>query len=119
MEKRDTENDRPPSVYERTCAYIDRHFAEPVTLERAARAVGASTSSIVKAFRGQDEETFHGRLVRRRLEEARLLLSTQDIPLSLVAQETGFCNVSHLSRWFRRIHGMTPGRFRKLSAPKP
>ena len=40
----------------------------------------------------------------------RLLRAGQDI--AAVAAETGFSDQSHLGRCFRRVFGVTPGRFR-------
>jgi AraC-like DNA-binding protein len=37
----------------------------------------------------------------------------QGSPLAEVASACGYADQSHLNRWFRRIHGTTPGRLRR------
>ena len=73
----------------------------PVHLARAFRArYGCSPSEYVRGLR---------------VEWARRALRDTDIPLSVVAQDAGFADQSHLTREFRRVVGMTPGRLRALA----
>jgi AraC-like DNA-binding protein len=46
-----------------------------------------------------------------KLNDARRLLRAGR-SIAAVAAETGFSDQSHLGRWFRRVFGVTPGRFR-------
>ena len=48
-----------------------------------------------------------------RLQEARRLLTTTDLPLSAIALNTGFFDQSHFTKRFQKMTGMTPTRFRK------
>ena len=32
-----------------------------------------------------------------------------------IAEQCGFADQSHLGRWFKRTHGITPARFRRMS----
>lgn len=45
-----------------------------------------------------------------RLRAARRLLAA-GLPLAAVAAETGFADQPHLTRWFRRCYGVTPGAY--------
>ena len=41
-------------------------------------------------------------------------LLRSDMPLDGIARETGFCDASHLSRFFAARAGMTPGQYRRI-----
>ena len=46
-----------------------------------------------------------------RLRAARRLIA-QGRPLSDIAAQTGFADQAHLTRWFHRYYGITPGGYR-------
>src|SRR5215468_6993740 len=48
-----------------------------------------------------------------RLEEAKQILETQDLPIETVALEVGYQDNGFFGRMFRRRVGMTPGQYRK------
>jgi transcriptional regulator GlxA family with amidase domain len=48
-----------------------------------------------------------------RLEAARDLLLTTDLPLKAIAPRTGLGDEYHLSRLFRRAFGIAPGALRR------
>jgi AraC-like DNA-binding protein len=54
----------------------------------------------------------HRFVVRRRIDEARALLSAGTVPIAEIARLVGFRTTSHFATTFRRITGMTPGRYR-------
>ena len=51
---------------------------------------------------------------RRKLDRARVLLSHSHDPVGSIAQATGFADIYHFSRWFRRLAGQPPSAFRAL-----
>lgn len=51
--------------------------------------------------------------VRIRLAQARMLLERTDRTVTQIADETGFCDASHLIRVFRDLVGETPERWRQ------
>ena len=53
--------------------------------------------------------------IHRRAHHACKLLSTTDVPLAVIAIDSGFSDQSHFSTMLRRQVGMTPARFRQLA----
>ena len=47
-----------------------------------------------------------------RLEEAKQMLETTDLPIEAVADETGYEDTSFFGRLFRRKTGLTPAHYR-------
>ena len=82
-----------------------------VTLREAADACALSTSRFRHIFREVCRMSFSEFEIRNRLSHAGALLR-QGLRLKDVAEQTGFYDSSHLTRFFRRYLGMTPGKFR-------
>jgi AraC-like DNA-binding protein len=56
----------------------------------------------------------HQYVIARRVERARQLLEAgADLSLAAVAAHVGFSDESKLSQHFKRLVGVTPGRFRQ------
>lgn len=50
-------------------------------------------------------------LLDARLERARYLLQVEQLPVSQAAAQSGFDNLSHFTRYFKRCCGMTPSEY--------
>lgn len=57
--------------------------------------------------------TIHQEVQRVRLERAKVLLTTTDLPLKQIAAQTGFRYVQYLSLVFHEATGQTPVNYRK------
>ena len=96
--------------------YLHAHCTEPVTLTRLAQVAGLSCFYFIRVFRAAFGVTPHAYLAMLRLERARQLLRTSS-PIAQVAAAVGFSDQSHLTRFFRRVYGMTPGVYAKAVRP--
>ncbi|KPI10220.1 transcriptional regulator, AraC family [Actinobacteria bacterium OK074] len=100
--------DRP--LARRLRELLDERVTSGLSLDDAARLVHAHPAHLVRAFSGAYGIAPHQYLMARRVEHARrLLLDGQ--PPSAVATATGFYDQAHLTRHFRRLVGVTPGRY--------
>lgn len=89
---------------------LDERLLEGITLEEAARLVHAHPTHLVRAFSGAFGIAPHQYVMSRRVDLARrLLLDGQ--PAGEVATAVGFYDQSHLTRHFKRVVGITPGRY--------
>lgn len=101
----------------RALAHIERHFTESLYLGDLAALAGLSVCRFVTVFRRQVGLTPHRFICHRRIHYAKALLR-DGMPPALAASEAGFFDQSHLSRHFKSICGVTPGRYlRELNAP--
>ena len=94
----------------RAVAIIRAEFAQPLPVERLARAAGMSASAFHQHFREQTSLTplqFHKQL---RLIEARRLMLAQGIAIASAAHAVGYESVSQFTREYGRLFGMPPGR---------
>ncbi len=113
-------DERQPSQVDKrindVLALINKRLTDELTVEDLARASGLSLSRFAHLFRERMGVTPMGFLETRRMEQARNLLLTTDLPVQQVALMTGFPNAQHFSTRFRRLAGQTPSAFRL--APK-
>ncbi|WP_406372869.1 AraC family transcriptional regulator [Streptomyces sp. NBC_00647] len=89
---------------------LDERLVEGIALDEAARLVHAHPAHLVRAFSGAFGIAPHQYLMSRRVDRARRLL-LDGRPPGEVAITTGFYDQSHLTRQFRRLVGVTPGRY--------
>jgi AraC family transcriptional regulator len=95
--------------------FLHAHFAESLPLGTVAAAVGVHPSHLTRAFRQHFHCTLGDYVRRLRIEYACQLLSHSDKPLLQIALDAGFADQSHFSRTFKRLVGMPPAQFQKLS----
>lgn len=95
--------------------WIDANAHEPVDLEGAARQAGLSAFHFLRLFRDALGVTPHQYLVRARLRHAARLLAEDDRPITDIALDVGFADLSNFVRTFRRAAGVSPSGFRRAS----
>jgi AraC family transcriptional regulator len=98
--------------------FIDEHAHESIDLERAAREVGLSPFHFLRLFSGVLGVTPHQYLVRSRLRRAARLLADGDRPITDVALDVGFADLSNFVRTFHRAAGLSPRAFRRTARRK-
>ncbi|MBQ9951760.1 MAG: PocR ligand-binding domain-containing protein [Clostridia bacterium] len=96
----------------RALAYIAEHYAEPITLESVAGEVGLSVSYFSGLFHEVVGASFREHLCSIRVEESKQLLTQTDYSLADIAVAVGFADQSYFSKVFKRIVGVTPGKYR-------
>ncbi len=52
-------------------------------------------------------------LIKARIDKAKHLLTNRELRISEVAEQSGFPNIYHFNRYFKRECGITPGNYRK------
>ncbi|HUJ86663.1 MAG TPA: AraC family transcriptional regulator [Burkholderiales bacterium] len=91
--------------------WLEQNSAADIDLESTARVAGLSPFHFLRVFSGALGVTPHQYLVRTRLRRAARLLAQGGRPVTDVALEVGFEDLSNFVRSFRRAAGVSPGRF--------
>ncbi len=95
-------------------ALMTRHLDGMVENAALARAAGMSVRAFERAFTAEYGLSPQRYLRRLRLQIAsRRLVATRET-LAGIAAGCGFADQSHFTREFRRLTGMTPGRYREV-----
>lgn len=94
---------------------IDEGSSEPLDLETMASEAGLSPYHFLRLFSGVLGVTPHQYLIRSRLRRAARLLADDARPVTDVAFEVGFGDLSNFVRTFHRAAGVSPGTFRRAA----
>ncbi len=94
-------------------SYIDRHYDQPLTLDHLSQAAGFSPYHFIRLFHAAYRQTPHQYLIQRRIDQAKDLLGSSDLPIQDICVEVGFESIGSFSTLFRRVTGLTPGAYRR------
>ena len=95
--------------------WLDAHSREPIDLESAAKQIGLSPFHFLRLFANVLGVTPHQYLLRSRLRHAARLLADDAQPITDVALDVGFADLSNFVRTFRRAAGVSPRGFRRAA----
>jgi AraC family transcriptional regulator len=95
-------------VFRRLREYILAHLDEPIEVAALAGLAGRSPFHFTRVFAQSVGMSPHRYVVRLRLQRATELMRERRSGLAEIAASTGFADQSHLSRWVRRVHGVSP-----------
>ncbi|MFI7410031.1 helix-turn-helix domain-containing protein [Streptomyces sp. NPDC049627] len=107
-------SDRIPGADRIAHAVRDRladELTSPPSLASLATDLGLSRYQLLRAFRTTMGIPPYAWLAQHRVNRARSLLDTGLRPAE-VAALVGFADQAHLTRWFRRVLGVTPAAYR-------
>jgi AraC family transcriptional regulator len=88
--------------------YIVAHLDVQIEADALAKIAGRSPTHFTRVFARSVGMTPHRYVVHLRLQRAFELMRDRRHSLADIAAVTGFADQSHLSRWIRRVHGVSP-----------
>jgi AraC-like DNA-binding protein len=97
----------------RACEYIEAHFMRNLSLEELSGVACLSPFHFHRLFLRNIGISPHEYLIQFRIRKARELL-LEGNSIAGVALDLGFIDQSHFTRFFKRVIGVTPGRFIQL-----
>jgi AraC family transcriptional regulator len=92
---------------------LEAHLEGNIALRQVAEACELSVSHFARAFKQTFRRPPYKWLTERRVDRARDLMTHSRLPLADIATQCGFADQSALNRSFKRIHGVTPGIWRR------
>jgi AraC family transcriptional regulator len=84
-----------------------------IRLPELAHECGLSVSHFTRAFRRSFGMSPYRWLLERRIDYAKALLATSDLPIANIALQSGFSDQTAFTRAFGRIVGDSPGRWKR------
>jgi LacI family transcriptional regulator len=97
--------------------YITEHAHRPISVEDILDHLTISRRQLEKRFQTVLGRSPATEIRRARIEKAKHLMDTTDLPLTKIAERSGFHDVSFLGKSFRRETGMTPTQYRRRTRP--
>ena len=93
--------------------FIQANVHRGIGVREVLMTVPSRRRTLEMSFRKSVGRSILDEIQRLRVERAKMLLSSTDLKLSVVAQRSGFRCASRLCRMFRQVSGETPAHFRR------
>lgn len=103
-----TQNKRIAAIHE----YLMNHYREEIDLKRLAPLVNMAEGSLCRYFKMNMGMTVFEYLNQLKVEFACKLLMDPDLSILEVCLDSGFNNLSHFNKQFKKINGLPPSEYR-------
>lgn len=100
-------------VMHRVIRYIRENYGKKLTLDEIADSVYWSKSYLSKVFKDEMGQTITAYISSVRIEKSKALLRDTQLPLVEVAGAVGFDDQSYFTKTFRKLTGISPGKYRE------
>ena len=111
-----------PPAESKECAtakrYIDENYSESITLDKLAEIAHVNKYYLSHSFKNEYKVSPIDYLMKRRITEAKALLTSTDFSLTQIAEQIGFGSLAYFSKCFRKVEGTRPNEYRKSARQK-
>ena len=109
------ENDKSGrnTIEKEMISYIQQNFMEKISLKEFSEQFHLSEKYISRYFKEHFHITLSQYITHLRLEHAKQLLQDTDTPVTEIAMQSGYQNVSYFIRSFKKTYGVSPLKYRK------
>ncbi|OUS72158.1 hypothetical protein B1748_25210 [Paenibacillus sp. MY03] len=107
--------DHSDRLYNRIKQFIDANYKESsLTVIVIADHVRITPQYLSNFFRKHSGQTISDYISRLRIERSKEMLADRSLTISMIAQKLGYSYDIGLIRTFKKIEGITPGKYREL-----
>lgn len=110
---RTSSEEKPKDIIQRATDYILSNLSMDLTVKDVAEHVSFSPEYFSKLFKKETGENVKNYILRVKVDAAKDMLKTPNIPISIIASELGYSNFSHFTQMFRKHESITPSEYRK------
>ena len=89
------------------------NLSEPITTAVLAKALGMNRTHLCERFVRETGMTVNAFVTAVKMDEAKRLLAVTKKSAVEIAEYLGYSSQSYFVKVFKKIHGVTPGDFRK------
>lgn len=93
--------------------YISNHINQELSVEQIAKVLNMDRSTLSKKFKRELGFNISSFIMRRKLEEAKALLSYTDKTVSEISEYLCFSSQAYFQNVFKHKYGVTPREYRK------
>lgn len=98
------------------CEYIRQNYtSSSLSLETTADALSITYAHLSRLFKKHTNQNFSEYLLKIRMEHAKHLLETTNLPTTEIAVATGYDNTAYFRTSFKAYFNMTPRQYRQLT----
>ncbi len=106
-------NSRKSNIVKKALMYIDENYMQDIAIETLAGLSGISVQHFCRVFKAETLMRPLEYLARRRISEAKALLSNTDLEIGEIGRLAGYPDRNYFSIVFRRLEGVSPREYRR------
>lgn len=95
--------------------YIVTNLQHDITPHQIAAHVHVSAGYLMHLFKQYLQKTIMQVVTEHRMNRGKYLLANSSLSISDIAMECGYLNIQHFSMTFKKLIGLSPSDFRKMS----
>lgn len=101
------------NIVNQTRKYVEDNLDLTLSVNDIAAALYMNADYLSRVFKNETGTPLKEYIIQRKMESARLLLTTTELPVSVIASKLGYDNFSYFSQVYRRCVGISPSDERK------
>lgn len=95
--------------------FVSEHYMDDLSLSAVAAYVNMNESYLSNLFSKETGTSFIEYLTNIRIEKAKEYLRESDLKVYEISEKIGYCNEHYFSKVFKKVVGITPLEYKKLS----
>lgn len=95
--------------------YVLQNFTETITYEKLSETFHIKITTMKNCYKRIYGETINDTIIKKRLEEAALLLKNSALSITGIAIQVGYTDHSKFSNAFKKRYNLTPSEYKKIS----
>lgn len=101
-----------PDLISSTISYLEKNFVKQINLDHLSKELLTEKFNLIRKFKANMGITPYEYLTRYRLNQAKSLLQTTDLPIYTVSEQVGFEDPSHFTKIFKKYENISPKTYR-------
>ena len=113
LQRKKSGSEELPPLVQRVILYIKQNYDKEITNGKIGEVFGYHSYYLNRLFKSSMGITIHQALIKERIKISKRLLAETELPINVVALESGFSNQAQFSNLFRKYECCTPYEYRK------
>jgi transcriptional regulator GlxA family with amidase domain len=102
------------SVVKKAQNWMEENFRDIDAIKQLVSTVSIPERSFKRRFKAATGTTLIEYLQNLRIEEAKQMLETSELPIDEISADVGYLDCSFFRRLFKRLTGLTPSNYRRM-----
>ena len=105
------------SIARRCEDWLREHFRDADALAKVTELSAIPERTLKRRFKAATGSSLIEYLQNLRVEEAKRLLESTELPMEDISEQAGYSDTSFFRRLFKRLTGLTPSKYRRMFQP--